>query len=166
MKDFNNLFICVTFNRIIESMIYGNPTYKIVHSLKNSILVREWSRLGVFTGLKMVPYPDEIMTQRELWYMVDLQKNVDSMRLERIKLYDVTLYETMVEFLTSYGVTTTLEEIKQQLDPYEPIVDYLKVMYNRPRPFQTFQCAVQPTLEKLNLHGVLVTNLNISGNLG
>ncbi len=118
-------------------MIYGNPTYKIVNSLKNSILVREWSRLGVFTGLKMVPYPDEIMTQRELWYMVDLQKNVDSMRLERIKLYDVTLYETMVEFLTSYGVTTTLEEIKQQLDPYEPIVDYLKVMYNRPRPFQT-----------------------------
>ena len=122
MKDFNNLFICVTFNRIIESMIYGNPTYKIVNSLKNSILVREWSRLGVFTGLKMVPYPDEIMTQRELWYMVDLQKNVDSMRLERIKLYDVTLYETMVEFLASYGVTTTLEEIKQQLDPYIPAV--------------------------------------------
>jgi hypothetical protein len=108
-----------------------------VDSIKNSILVREWSRLGVFDVLKGVPYPDEMMTQKELWYMIDLQKNVDNVRLDLINRYDATLYETMVEFLASYGVTTSVEEIKQQLDPYEPIVDYLKVMYNRPRPFQT-----------------------------
>jgi len=133
-------------------MIYGNPTYKIVNSLKNSVLVREWSRLGVFDVLKGVPYPDEMMTQKELWYMVDLQRNVDSIRLERIKVYDATLYETMVEFLASYGVTTSVEEIKQQLDPYEPIVDYLKVMYNRPRPFQTagmYGIPMYPLLENV-----------------
>ncbi len=101
-------------------MIYGNPTYKIVNSIKDSILVREWSRLGVFDVLKGVPYSDEMMTQKELWYMIDLQKNVDNVRLDLINRYDTTLYETMAEFLVSYGVTTSVEEIKQQLDPYEP----------------------------------------------
>jgi hypothetical protein len=118
-------------------MIYGNPTYKTVTALKNSIIVREWSRLGVFDVLKNVPYPDEEMTKEELWYMVDLQKSVDSSRLERINLYDEFLFESMAEFLTSYGVTVTMEEIKQQLDVYEPVIDYLKIIYNRPRPFQT-----------------------------
>jgi hypothetical protein len=133
-------------------LIYGNPTYKVVTSLKNSIIVREWNRLGVFDVLKNVPYPDEEMTKAELLYMVDLQKNVDSSRMERIHLYDDTLYEAMRDFLGSYGVITTAEEIKQQLDPYEPIVDYLKVMYNRPRPFQTagmYGIALYPLLERV-----------------
>jgi hypothetical protein len=133
-------------------MIYGNPTHKVVNSIKNSIIVREWSRLGVFDVLKGIPYPDEEMTKRELWYMVDLHRAVDSSRLERIKVYDETLYEAMAEFLGSYGVTATVEEIKQELDIYEPIVDYLKVMYNRPRPFQTagmYGIPLYPLLEQV-----------------
>ena len=81
-----------------------------LNSIKDSILVREWSRLGIFDVLKGVQYPDEMMTQKELWYMVDLQKNVDSMRMERINLYDATLYEAMVEFLESYGVTSSVKK--------------------------------------------------------
>jgi len=52
-------------------MIYGNPTYKHVVAIKNSILVREWNRLGVFDVLKAVPYPDEEMTKQELLDMVE-----------------------------------------------------------------------------------------------
>lgn len=118
-------------------MIYGNPTLKVVTSIRDSILVREWTRLGVFESLKGMMYPDEETTKQELVYMVDAQKQLDSVRVERIKLYDATLYKAMAEFLDSYGVSTTVEEIKQQLDPYEPVVDYLKVLYGRPRPFQT-----------------------------
>ena len=118
-------------------MIYGNPTYKHVLAIKNSILVREWNRLGVFDMLKNVPYPDEAMTRKELLYMVELQKGVDSNRLDRINVYDETLYEAMVDFLGSYGVTATVEELKQKLEVYEPVIDYLKIVYNRPRPFQT-----------------------------
>ena len=133
-------------------MIYGNPTYKHVVAIKNSILVREWNRLGVFDVLKAVPYPDEEMTKQELLDMVELQKGVDSTRLDRIKVYDDTLYEAMADFLESYGVTASAEEIKQQLDIYDPIIDYLKLLYNRPRPFQTagmYGIALYPLLERV-----------------
>ena len=103
-------------------LIYGNPTLKVVTAIRDSILVREWTRLGVFEPLKGMMYPDEETTKQELVYMLELQKNVDSMRLERIQRYDATLYETMVEFLGSYGVSATVEEIKQQLGQYEPVV--------------------------------------------
>jgi membrane-associated phospholipid phosphatase len=43
----------------------------------------------------------------------------------------------MSEYIGTFGVTVSAEEIKQRLDLYEPIIDYLKVVYNRPRPFQT-----------------------------
>lgn len=137
-------------------MIYGNPTHKHVLAVKNSILVREWNRLGVFDMLKNVPYPDEVMTQKELLYMVELQKGVDSSRLDRINVYDETLYEAMVDFLGSYGVTVTLEELKQQLDIYEPVIDYLKMVYNRPRPFQTagmYGIPLYPLLERVTGDG-------------
>lgn len=137
-------------------MIYGNPTYKHVLSIKNSILVREWNRLGVFDMLKNVPYPDEAVTQKELLYMVELQKGVDSSRLDRINLYDEFLYEAMVDFLGSYGVTATVEDIKQKLDVYEPVIDYLKIVYNRPRPFQTagmYGIPLYPLLERVTGDG-------------
>ena len=133
-------------------MIYGNPTYKHVLAIKNSILVREWNRLGVFDMLKNVPYPDEAMTRKELLYMVELQKGVDSNRLDRINVYDETLYEAMVDFLGSYGVTATVEELKQKLEVYEPVIDYLKIVYNRPRPFQTagiYGIPLYPLLERV-----------------
>lgn len=118
-------------------MIYGNPSYKSVEAIRNSILVREWNRLGVFDDLKNMPYPDEAETRKELLYLVELSHTVDSYRLEYIESVDRYLYEVMSEFLASYGVTASSELIKQQLDVYEPIIDYLKVIYNRPRPFQS-----------------------------
>ena len=137
-------------------MIYGNPTYKIVNSIKNSVLIREWTRLGVFEPLKNMPYPDEDTTKKELLYLVDLQKTVDDDRWERIKYYDETLYESMVEFLGARGVPATVKEITEQLDIYEPIVDYLKVIYNRPRPFQAagaYGIPLYPLLENVTGDG-------------
>lgn len=118
-------------------MIYGNPSYESVQLIKNSILVREWSRLGVFDTLKNMPYPDEETTQQELVYLVELQRTVDSNRLAYCKKVDVDLFGVMSEFLASYGVTESAEQIKHNTDVYDPIIDYLKVIYNRPRPFQT-----------------------------
>lgn len=118
-------------------MIYGNPSYESVQMIKNSILVREWSRLGVFDSLKNMQYPDEETTQQELVHLLELQRTVDSKRLAYCKKVDVDLFGVMSEFLASYGVTESAEQIKQNLDVYDPIIDYLKVIYNRPRPFQT-----------------------------
>lgn len=118
-------------------MIYGNPSYESVELIKNSILLREWNRIGVFDALKNMPYPDERLTQGELWYMVDLQKTVDAPRLAYCKRVDMDLFGVMSEFLDVYGVTESAEQIYHNLSIYEPIIDYLKVIYNRPRPFQT-----------------------------
>lgn len=118
-------------------LIYGNPSYKSVEAIKNSILVREWNRLGVFDELKNMPYPDEAETQKELLYLVELSHTVDDIRLKYIERVDRELYTVMSEYLESYGVSVSSELIKQQLDVYEPIIDYLKVIYNRPRPFQS-----------------------------
>jgi len=137
-------------------MKYGNPTYKIMKSIATSPVVREWNRLGAFTALKLMPYPCEETTQQELWDMVELQRMVDGDRWERIQLYDSKLYEAMVEFLASHGVSATLEDIKGYLDPYEPIVDYLKVFYGRPRPFQTagmYGIPLYPLLENVTGDG-------------
>lgn len=117
-------------------MIYGNPSYESVQAIKNSILVREWSRLGVFDPLKTMPFPDETETRKELLYLLDLQKTVDTPRLEYCKVVDTHLYDVMSELLDVYGVRESTEQIKHNLDIYEPIIDYLKVLHNRPRPFQ------------------------------
>lgn len=118
-------------------LIYGNPSYDSVQMIKNSILLREWTRLGVFDTLKNIPYPDEMGTQHELLHLIELQKTVDSTRFAYMKRVDQTLYDVMSEFLDVHGVTASAEEIKHQLDLYDPIIEYLKVVYNRPRPFQT-----------------------------
>jgi hypothetical protein len=118
-------------------LIYGNPPYETVQQIKNSILIREWNRLGVFEPLKNVPYPDAAETRKELEYLVSVGKTVDSTRLVYIKLVDDTLYTVMSEYLGSFGVTASPEEVEAKLEPYDPIISYLKVLYNRPRPFQT-----------------------------
>lgn len=118
-------------------MIYGNPAYSSVQSVKNSLLLREWNRLGVFNELKRMPYPDEAETQRELWYLIEVGNTVDSYRLQYIESVDKYLFDVMSEYIGTFGVTVSAEEIKQRLDLYDPIIDYLKMVYNRPRPFQT-----------------------------
>jgi acid phosphatase (class A) len=118
-------------------MIYGNPSYESVELIRNSILLREWMRLGVFEPLKDMPYPEEMETRQELEYLLQLQKSVDSPRLEYCTRVDEQLFEVMSEFLASYGITESAEQIYANIEVYEPIIDYLKVVYNRPRPFQT-----------------------------
>lgn len=118
-------------------MIYGNPSLKVVQTIRNDILLREWSRLGVFDQLKLMPPPGDEFTKRELWHMLELQKMVDSTRLAFCEKIDEHLYETMSEYLASYGVNETPEQIEKNLEEYEGIIQYLKVVYNRPRPFQT-----------------------------
>jgi hypothetical protein len=62
---------------------------------------------------------------------------VDSPRLEYCTRVDEQLFDVMSEFLASYGITESADQIYANIEIYEPIIDYLKVVYNRPRPFQT-----------------------------
>ena len=118
-------------------MIYGNPSYNSVQTIKHSLLLKEWNHLGVFDALKLMPYPGEMETIQELYHLLDLQKTVDDIRMQYIERVDKELFTVMSEWLASYGVTEDALQIKHNLDLYDPIIDYLKVVYNRPRPFQT-----------------------------
>ena len=134
-------------------MIYGNPSYESVQMIRDSILLREWIRLGVFDPLKNIPYPDEIGTQQELHYMVTLQKTVDDPRMQYIKKVDKYLYDVMSEFLDTYGITESAAQIRANVEVYEGIIQYLKIVYNRPRPFQTagvYGIPLYPLLESKN----------------
>lgn len=117
-------------------LIYGNPSYDSVQLMKNSILLREWIGRGILKPLVGMSYPDEMLTSNELWHLVVLGRSVNGPRLDYIKKLDENLYAVMSEYLDSFGVRTSPDEIEQLFLPYEPIIDYLKVVYNRPRPFQ------------------------------
>jgi hypothetical protein len=117
-------------------LIYGNPSHESVELIKNSILIREWISKGVFDELLQISYPDEAKTKEELWKLVELGRGVDSLRMQKIEAYEKDLFLEMSIFLNSYGIQQTKEQIYANMEVYDPIMDYLKIKFNRPRPFQ------------------------------
>lgn len=115
---------------------YGNPSQKSVLRIQHSILVREWGRLGRFTPLLEMPYPDEPQTQKELWALVDRSRRVDSGQLHYIQQVEDDVFGVMSRWLASYGKRISGEQLEAKFIPYMPIIDYLKASYNRPRPHQ------------------------------
>jgi hypothetical protein len=112
--------------------IYGNPSHETVLSIRDSILLRQLCQSGIMEQFSNIPYPSDIETIDELYMMLSMK--VDSNRMAKIEEYELDLYGTMSRFLDSYGIIKSKEEIEQMLSIYEPITDYLKVRYNRPRP--------------------------------
>lgn len=117
-------------------MIFGNPSWDSIQLVKNSQLIKEWGARGIFDSLKVIPYPDERASVRELWMLVAMSTTMDSVREAYVQRLDEDLFGVMSEYIGSYGVTTSAEEINAVIAPYEPIIDYLKLIYNRPRPHQ------------------------------
>jgi hypothetical protein len=131
-------------------MIYGNPSYDTIRTVKNSDLLKEWGRLGVFTSLKNIPYPDESVTKGELEEMVNLQKAVTPERFAYIKRVDEEFFKVMSELLSIYDIYEPVEDIEKTVKVYEPVIDYLKIVYNRPRPNQVagvYNIPLYPLLE-------------------
>lgn len=118
-------------------MIYGNPAWDHMERIKNSTQLREWIRAGYFLPILQLTPPCEMTTQQELQYLVQRSLLVTPEKLEFIIKADKQLHVVWAEYLSSLGITVTPEEIYAIMDKYEVIVDYLKVKFNRPRPFQT-----------------------------
>lgn len=131
-------------------MIYGNPSYSTMRSVTHSSLVKEWNRLGVFAPLKDMPYPDDEVAAAELWEMVELQKTVTPERLAYCKRVDEHLFEVMSELIGLHGIHESPKDIEKQVKVYEAVIDYLKMVYNRPRPHQVagvYGISLYPLLE-------------------
>jgi len=118
-------------------MIYGNPIREHMERIKNSVQLREWISAGYFLPILQMTPPCEMTTQQELWYLVERAKTVTPERYAVIKEYSDVMHVSWANYISALGVTVTPEEVKAVMDKYEVIVDYLKVKFNRPRPFQT-----------------------------
>lgn len=132
-------------------MVYGNPCYDCVQMVKNSILVNQWRDNGYFAPVLQMPYPNEEHTIKELWYLLDLSNGLDSVRLDRCKYLETNLFEAMSELLDSFGIKESGDEVYQKIEKYDPIIDYLKIVYNRPRPFQTAYAYNVPLFPKVKI---------------
>lgn len=117
-------------------LLYGNPSREVVDSIERNVLLNKWNKMGRLDELKNIPYPDENATKKELWHMVDLAKSVPRSRIPYLKEVDRNLFGVMSAFLRRYGINESKEKIKTNLTIYEPLIDYLKMGYNRPRPNQ------------------------------
>lgn len=117
-------------------MIYGNPSYHHVQQIKHSILLQQWKSQGILKPLLGMPYPCEITTQGELWDLVAKSRMVSSHRLAWCNWIDDHLADACAEYVQTLGVTYESAYFQSVFDQYEPLITYLKIHYNRPRPFQ------------------------------
>lgn len=117
-------------------MMYGNPAWEHIERIRNDVNLRQWISAGHFIPLLQMTPPCEMTTQRELWHLVDRSKTVTPERLEAIKAIEKDLAGVWARYLDSFGIVVPVEEIQAILDKYEGIVDYLKIKFNRARPFQ------------------------------
>lgn len=116
---------------------FGNPSYDSMQLIRTSELLRVWGARGIFAPLVKQPYPDERGTKRELWMLVGMTTSLTPDRLAYCTELDKDLFGVMSRYLSGLGKSVSAEEIKKMCGVYEPIIDYLKAIYNRPRPFQT-----------------------------
>ena len=117
-------------------MMYGNPAWEHIERIRNDVNLRQWISAGHFLPLLQMTPPCEMTTQQELFYLVERSKTVTPERLEAIKAIDRDLAGVWARYLDSLGVVVPVEEVQSVMDRYEAIVDYLKIKFNRARPFQ------------------------------
>jgi hypothetical protein len=119
---------------MINKLVYGNPSYESYQRVIKSNLLREMLRNNTLSSVLHIPYPSDDKTIVEVVQLISMTP--DSHRMEKVVEYENDLYGAMSRFLESYGIEESKEQIKHILSIYEPIEDFLKIRYNRPRPHQ------------------------------
>jgi hypothetical protein len=115
-------------------MQYGNPHYEHIELVKNSELLRVWEAAGILAPLLQIPYPDEMVSVLEIQQLISRQKLVDSQRIAYCNLVDDYQFDVWKDYLVSLGIAAG--DVYEEIRVFEPIIDYLKLHYSRPRPFQ------------------------------
>jgi len=118
-------------------MIYGNPSYQHVQAVKNSILIQTWESAGILQPLLQMPYPCEMTTYQELLHVTSRIQNLSTDEIDYLNTVDQFLSDVWADYLLSMGISAEADFIQSQIfSLWEPLVEYLKLYYNRPRPFQ------------------------------
>lgn len=117
-------------------MKYGNPGYKHIRLVQESQLIPAWEAAGYFDVLKGMTYPCEMTTAHEVEYLVHRISSITPDELDYALYVDTNLYDVWSAYADSLGVRVSGDELHARVSVYEPIVDYLKLHFSRPRPFQ------------------------------
>jgi hypothetical protein len=117
---------------------YGNPHLESIQAVQNSPLIPIWESAGILQPLLNMPFPCEMTTQKEIHYLLQLQQTVDPDRREYCELIEDHHFDIWDEYLRSLGVTPA-NDLYAEIAIYEPVINYLKLHYNRARPYQLAQ---------------------------
>jgi len=115
-------------------LIYGNPGRQHIELVEKSELLRLWA--SKLQPLLHIPYPCDVTTQGEIQYLIQKQTSMTPDDLAYANDVDANLFEVWSRYIASFGYIVSAEQVYQWTVPFEPIIDYLKLHYNRPRPFQ------------------------------
>jgi hypothetical protein len=129
-------------------MIYGHPAKKHLDNIRQSNIFNVWG--NYLPTMVNMPYPCERTTQAELWELLDIQHQSSVEDQQYANFIDESLYDAWEHYSRMLGCETSAHEMEQWAHAVDPIIDYLKLYYNRPRPFQTaayFQIPFYPTVE-------------------
>jgi len=142
----------ILIDRDMENgMIFGTPSYESIQLMKHSVIVPEWKKLGIFDAVYEMPYPsDERTVIGEVTTLAVMNKLVDHVRYAQNVEIDQHMFRVWSVFLQTLGITVGEDELKQIVAPYDPIIDYLKLIYNRPRPHQVAGMYNIPLFPRLN----------------
>lgn len=115
-------------------MIYGNPSKEHVNRIEHSIVLQQWK--DHLRPLLALPYPCDVTTRHELVTLVRRQEACTPEEIMYANIIDEQLLDTWEEYIASFGYTVPVAQLDRWIRPLTPIIDYFKVQYNRPRPFQ------------------------------
>lgn len=118
------------------NLIYGNPSYSAVEGIQQSIMLRELISKGALTSVLGLTPPNLERSGAEIVELIDMGKHIGPDRMAYIEECEWNLYGVYSSFLQSYGIDVPVEIIEKELEVFDPIENYLKIKYNRPRPFQ------------------------------
>lgn len=117
-------------------MIYGNPSFEHIERMQQSTILTTWEAAGYLDRLKQYPYPNETLTKLEVLYLIELTNTTDAEQQEYNNLIDTNLFDVWSSYIETLGIKISGDELHHVVSIYDPIIDYLKLLYNRPRPFQ------------------------------
>jgi hypothetical protein len=115
-------------------IIYGNPGKHHMELIENSEVLRLWA--SKLQPLLHMPYPCDVTTHGEIQYLIQKHTTVTQDDIAYANHIDTNLLEVWSDYIGSFGYVISADQLDQWIAPFDPIIDYLKLHYNRPRPFQ------------------------------
>lgn len=143
----------------IDKIRYGNIPYNQVDKIKKDKagLLKKAIKSGIISDIiNNHPYPlnSSPETKNEILYLNKLTDSATESDKIFCKLMESHHYEFFKIVADKLGIDVSLDEIKEWVSEVDPIIFYLKLKFNRPRPYQLADYL------KIDLNPMITTDAN------